>query len=216
MTSWAKSRPSYYALARRAEVWQGADTTAMVAPPPRKIFYLSALSISLLCLLALLRLPVRCQSLPGASQERPPELLFLVPAQTVQSALGQAEKQTYRLALKAGQYLRLTIEPQGIAVNLMLSTPRGRHVRELDCHEHEVGVRPLSALIVISGTYLLTVRSLETGAQPGAYCLKIAELRQATAQDPRLIAAETADAVAGQLYETWEARASRRRSRMSS
>ncbi len=207
MTSSAKYRLHYYALPCCAEVRQGEDTTAIVTSSPRKIFCRLALFISLLCLLALLRTPVRCQSLPRATTERPLELLFLVPAQPVQRALGQTDKHTYLLALKAGQYLRLTIEPLGIAVNLALSTPRGRQVRNLNCRD--VHTRSLSALIEVSGTYLLTVRSLETVAQAGAYSVKIAELRQATAQDRQLIAAEMTEAVAEQLYETWEAQASR-------
>ncbi len=189
------------------KVWQRAEATAILPPPQHKRFSLSALCISLLWLLALLPLTIGCQPLHHATKEGPQEPQPLSAAQPVQSTLGKNEKRAYHLSLKAGQYLRLTIEPQEIAVALTLSTPSGRQLRNLDCRE--VGARSLSALIANSGTYLLTVRSLETMAHSGAYHLKISELRQATAQDRHLIAAETAEASAEQLYETWEAQASR-------
>ncbi len=201
------SHPLLYAVRRCVEVWRGMYSATLTGPPLNKRFSNLGLFVRLLCLLALLGFPVRCQSLPGATQEQQSEQPFLVPAQPVQRSLGQNEKHTYLLALKAGQYLKLTIEPLGSAVNLVLSSPRGRQVRKLDCPE--AGLQTLSALIEVSGTYLFTVRSLETGAQTGSYRLKIAELRRAVAQDSSLIAAETAEAMAGQLYETWDARASR-------
>jgi CHAT domain-containing protein/tetratricopeptide (TPR) repeat protein len=95
------------------------------------------------------------------------------------------EAHSYSLDLKAGQFLSLIVEQKGIDVVVKLFEPGGKLVAEIDSPNGIQGPEPVSAIIEVSGTYKLEVRSLEKTAAPGLYQAKIVDLRSAT-QDDRL------------------------------
>ncbi len=200
-----KSANPLQALVKRVKAWLEVAYFSVSRSPLVRKFRMAAYLVNIVLLLSLFLPPAFGRSLSGAIQSREPAIL--VPNQLIQGEIGRDEKHTYGIALKEGQYLSAAIEHTGIAVNVTLWSPRGQKLRELDCNY--AGLRWVSTIASISGTYLFVVRALEREELRGVYHLKIEKLHQGTTQDQRRITAETEFAEAERLCETWEAPARR-------
>jgi CHAT domain-containing protein/Tfp pilus assembly protein PilF len=115
---------------------------------------------------------------------------------SIERELAGGQAHLYRIALTAGQYLRVVTEQRGIDVVVTLFGPNGKQFVEVDSPNGTQGPEPVSAIIEVSGDYRLEVRSLEKGATAGRYEVRVEELRKATEQDSGRIAAERAYAQA--------------------
>jgi CHAT domain-containing protein/tetratricopeptide (TPR) repeat protein len=106
---------------------------------------------------------------------------------------------TYVLSLRQGQYVRVLAEQHGINLALRLFDPQKRLLVEMDAPGGASGPEYVSAIAAASGEYTLAVKSLEEWANPGRYEVVIEELREATADDQKRVAAERAFADGQQL-----------------
>jgi CHAT domain-containing protein/tetratricopeptide (TPR) repeat protein len=106
---------------------------------------------------------------------------------------------SYQVTLTAGQYLKVVVEQKGIDVVVRLFGPDGQKITEVDNPNGTQGPEPVSLIAQVSATYRLEVTSLEKGAAPGRYEIKLEELREATAKDRDRISAERALAEAEQF-----------------
>lgn len=124
----------------------------------------------------------------------------------IERALSGGEEHSYRVSLKAGQYVNFIAEQKGIDVVLTLLDPDGKKLAEADSPNGTDGPESLSHVADIKGKYILKINSLEKQAPAGRYVLKIAELRAATKQDKSRQTAERAfrEAVALKSQQTAE------------
>ena len=73
---------------------------------------------------------------------------------------------------------------------VVLFTPDGKKIGEVDGEQMTVGSETISAIAEAAGAYRIEVRSAEKMAQTGRYEIKVEELREATAEDKYRVAAE--------------------------
>ncbi|HSB11373.1 MAG TPA: tetratricopeptide repeat protein [Blastocatellia bacterium] len=116
----------------------------------------------------------------------------LKPDKPVEREMSGASDHSYRVRLKAGQFLRVVAEQNGIDIVLTLLAPDGRKLTEVDSPNGNQGPESLSHVADVKGTYTLRVSSLEKQAPAGRYSIKIAELRAASGQDKAFFSAERA------------------------
>jgi CHAT domain-containing protein len=128
----------------------------------------------------------------------------------VERELSGNEIHSYIVRLNSRSYFRLTIEGRGVSPTLALFGPGGHRLSVSENRWH--GRAALSLVTKASGTYRLLVRAKEKRAQEeeqsaaavGGYRLRVEELRRATGEDYKRIAAERFVAQAEQLRSEWK------------
>lgn len=143
------------------------------------------------------------------SQQEPPTTVqpqeqasayTLAVGQPVAREMRGGEQHTYQVSLSAGQYLRMVLEQKGIDVVLAVLGADGKPLREVDNNLSGTGGSEVISLVAeVSGVYLFNVRSLEKGASPGRYELRIEDLRTATEADRTRVTAERVYFIGAQL-----------------
>lgn len=139
------------------------------------------------------------ESAPVRPQE-PPKASPINVGQPVAREMRGGEEHAYQLTLSAGQYARIELEQKGIDVVLALFGADNKQIVKVDNNlSGSSGLEVVSLVAEVSGIYVFTVSSLEEGASPGRYELRIDELRTATEQDRTRVAAERSYLIAAQL-----------------
>ena len=125
----------------------------------------------------------------------------------VERVINRGETHTYQITLAAGQYLRVVAQQHYIDVKLKLFGPSGEKLVEVDAANYAIDkmINPAFTWVAsaaeaetfsfqskIAGTHRLEVRPVKPDAAAGRYILKIKDLRAATAQDRKRIAAQNA------------------------
>ncbi|HET8783114.1 MAG TPA: tetratricopeptide repeat protein, partial [Pyrinomonadaceae bacterium] len=101
------------------------------------------------------------------------------------------EHHSFQVKLNAGQYARIAVDQKGIDVVLALSGADGTPLVEVDNNLSGTRGEEIVSLVAdVSAAYVLTVSSLQKEASPGRYELRIDELRTATDDDRKRVAAE--------------------------
>jgi CHAT domain-containing protein/tetratricopeptide (TPR) repeat protein len=144
----------------------------------------------------------------AARSEREWELLTL--GHPIERELAGGQLHSYRLALTAGQFLRLVVDQRGIDVVVRLFGPDGKQILEVDSPNGARGPEPVLFVAEASGDYRLEVRSLEAGASAGRYEAKVEELRPAAPQDQLGVTAQRMFAEGMRLFLTQGAAESKR------
>ncbi len=114
----------------------------------------------------------------------------LEPGHPVSRTLSGGEAHSYLVALKAGQYVRLTAEQKGIDVVLRLLAPDGHELISVDSPNGAQGPERASEVAAATGDYRVEVRSDNAKDKPGQYEMRIDEFRPATERDRTRVAAE--------------------------
>ncbi|MEJ7710945.1 MAG: tetratricopeptide repeat protein [Pyrinomonadaceae bacterium] len=127
-----------------------------------------------------------CLSVPA---QVAPEPTTLVPGQPVEREIAGGESHAYRVALQAGQFVRVVAEQKAIDVALVLAAPDGKQAVEVNL-TGAGGLEPLSVEAATSGDYRLTVRAAGSATLAGSYRVRLEVKAAATAQDRQRIAAE--------------------------
>src|SRR5712691_2336106 len=125
----------------------------------------------------------------SVSAQNAPEARTLVPGQPVEREIAGGQSHNYRIALQAGQFMRVVLEQKAIGVALVLAAPDGKQVLEVNLTPAG-GLESLSAEAKVSGDYRLTVRAGGAAAIAGSYQVRLEVKAAATAQDRQRIAAE--------------------------
>jgi CHAT domain-containing protein/tetratricopeptide (TPR) repeat protein len=138
-----------------------------------------------------------------AARDTPPSL----PASpgAIEREISGREVHVYRLKLNSRSFLRLSMEGRGIDLTLALFGPGGRRLPVSETHWH--GRSSFSLLAKSSGSYRVEVKpknANEQGAAAASYSLRVEELRPATGDDAKRIAAEHALAEAERLGSEWK------------
>src|SRR6185295_5456667 len=101
----------------------------------------------------------------------------------IERELAGGNLHVYAINLTAGQYLSVIVTQRGIDVVVTLLAPDGKQLMEIDSPNGTQGPKPVSLLAKTTGTHRLQVRSLENGAAPGRYEVKVEALRVATPRE---------------------------------
>lgn len=133
----------------------------------------------------------------GLNAQVNPDAAALEPGKPVERELAGTAAHSYRLDLTAGQYFSLVVMQKGVDVALELFGPDGKKLTEVDSPNGTSGPEPLAMIVSATGSYRLTVSSLNADAAPGRYEVTLTALRTATAED-RI--SEQADVVFEEAY----------------
>jgi CHAT domain-containing protein/Tfp pilus assembly protein PilF len=106
---------------------------------------------------------------------------------------------TYEILLSARQFLYAVADQQGIDLVIVVFSPDGKQIFEIDSPNDTQGPEPVFLIAEEAGTYRLEVRSLDKGAPVGRYKAWIEEQREARPEDISRVAGEKAMAEAEQL-----------------
>jgi CHAT domain-containing protein/Tfp pilus assembly protein PilF len=120
---------------------------------------------------------------------RPLALEFLRVGQSVEHRLSVRGQHTYRIAVSAGDFIRVAADQHDVDLTLTIRDGRAQTITTSDLFDS--GEESLSWIAERSDTWLLSVHATRTGATRGSYRLRLAERRPATEQDRVRIAAES-------------------------
>ncbi|MBO0723492.1 MAG: tetratricopeptide repeat protein, partial [Blastocatellia bacterium] len=144
-----------------------------------------SLAAQLILILAILLPPIQIQQLETGKQ--------------IEAELAGDQSHSYQVMLKAGQYLYVVVDQQGIDVILAIYAPDGKKITEVDSPTGNEGPETLAVISEAAGQYRIEVRSPDATAPKGRYLIKIAELKEATASDRDRVAADSIFREAKQL-----------------
>jgi CHAT domain-containing protein/tetratricopeptide (TPR) repeat protein len=103
-------------------------------------------------------------------------------------ALATGDSDRYRVELRAGDYVTVSTEPQGIDVGARLVGPDGTILA--NASHRQSGERVLTAIVRTSGIHHLEIRALETSSTAGCYALTIRELHVSEPRDRARVQAQ--------------------------
>lgn len=146
----------------------------------------------------------------GDAPRSPQQATALAQGTPVERELAGGQSHTFQLTLAANQYLQVVVDQRGIDVAVTLFAPDGKKLSEVDSPNGTQGPEPLFLIAETAGSYRLEVRSLEKDAAAGRYEVKIEELRAATEQDKRHVAAKRASMEGDQLITQGKAESLRK------
>jgi CHAT domain-containing protein/uncharacterized protein HemY len=110
--------------------------------------------------------------------------------QAVEREIAGGESHTYQISLAAGQYERFRLDQRAIDATLILSTPDGKPLVEMNL-TRAGDEESVSFEAAVAGNYRLTVQAKGMGTLRGAYRLTTNWKDAATALDKQRIAAES-------------------------
>ena len=119
------------------------------------------------------------------------------------------ETHSYRITLKAGQYVNVAVEQKGIDVLVRIFGPDGQKLTQVD-NDPAVGLESVSVVAETSGDYRLEVQSSNKVAKTGRYQIKLEELREATPKDRIYMTAEKSFEEGNQLRDQQTAESRRK------
>jgi CHAT domain-containing protein/Tfp pilus assembly protein PilF len=104
----------------------------------------------------------------------------------IKRELESGHRHTYRIGLGTDQFLKITVEQQGIDVVVDVLGPDGKQILEFDSERRLQGQEEVLLAPEVAGEYRLTVQPKHMGAPDGSYDIRIEELRTATEIDRAL------------------------------
>ncbi len=120
----------------------------------------------------------------GAGNEK--DVHMLEPGRSIKRELAVGQEHTYQIKLSVDQFLKLTVEQQGIDVIVQVMAPDGKQITEFDS-ENSLWEKELAAMVAKApGDYRLIVRPTQKRASAGSYRIWIEEMRAATENDRAL------------------------------
>ena len=131
-------------------------------------------------------------AISAISQVKENEVRTLTPEEPIERELKSGESHSYRISLKTGQFLHLTIEQRGIDVVVRLFGPDGSKLAEMNNRHIAYGVEPLSAEASGDGDYRIEIAA--NSAFNGMYVVRVDKPRPVTTSDRERIEAERAAA----------------------
>ncbi|HEU0184151.1 MAG TPA: CHAT domain-containing tetratricopeptide repeat protein [Blastocatellia bacterium] len=129
--------------------------------------------------------PARSSRDAGAKVDSEKETRLLEPGKTIKRELAGDDSHTYQIWLKAGQFLNVVVEQQGVDVVARLAGP-GEQIAEFDSERLSQEEESVPFVAEAEGVYRLTVLPRLKSFPAGSYEIRIEELRAATENDRAL------------------------------
>ncbi len=136
------------------------------------------------------------------------EAELLTPGNVLSRELSGGGSHSYRLELPANQFFQVVVQQQGIDVEILLSL-NGMELSKVDRPNGSRGRETASVITPKTGSYILTIKSLESVSAKGRYELQINKLREPRDSDKTWIAAEQQISEAERLRTKFTATTSR-------
>lgn len=99
----------------------------------------------------------------------------LKPGQTIEREIGEGESHSYRISLKAGQYVNVLVEERCIEVGVQVLDPAGKVIAEISWDD-KGSVESFWALAEATGDYQLRIASAEVRGSDSGYTIKLAKV----------------------------------------
>jgi CHAT domain-containing protein/Tfp pilus assembly protein PilF len=135
----------------------------------------------------------------GAADEK--DALPLEQGRPIKRELGGGQQHAYRLRLGADQFLKATVQQQGIDIVVQVWGPDGKQIMGLDSEKRLQGQEQASLVTETAGDYRLVVQAKRGRLAPGNYDIRIEELRVATENERELQIAHNLSSESVKLYE---------------
>lgn len=110
-------------------------------------------------------------------------------SRAVEGTLAVGQTQTYRLKLKANNFVSLAVEPQASQLTVAVLAPNGERLTEATRKSTDKEAKPVSFIADNEGEYLIELRAAEAAAN-ASYRLTVVERRTATAIDRTRLTAD--------------------------
>jgi CHAT domain-containing protein/tetratricopeptide (TPR) repeat protein len=123
----------------------------------------------------------------GAGDEKGARALEV--GKLISGELAGGRQHAYRIELNADQFLKVSVEQQGIDVVAQVSGPDGKTILEFDSESRSQGREEVSLVAEAAGSFQVIIRPRLNVAPAGTYEIRIEELRGATDTDRALHAA---------------------------
>ncbi|HEV8483386.1 MAG TPA: CHAT domain-containing tetratricopeptide repeat protein [Blastocatellia bacterium] len=133
-------------------------------------------------------------------EESDRDIHSLEPGKTIEREIGGTETHLYRIALLAGQFVRVLVEQKGIDVKLIVYGPGSKKMFVVDSPSGSKGQESAVLIAQEPGDYLIAVEPFSSEAAAARYTVAIDQLRMATPHDKHVVAAVEA-VLAGQRFE---------------
>ena len=159
--------------------------------------------ISLAFLLAIANVLV-----PAAQPRSSVQPELLTPGNVLSRELSGGGSHSYRLELPENQFFHVVVQQQGIDVEILLSL-NGTELSKVDRPNGSRGRETISFITSKAGSYILTIKSLESVSAKGRYELQVNKLREPRDSDKTWIAAEQQISEAERLRTKFTATTSR-------
>lgn len=130
---------------------------------------------------------------------------YLIPGKTIKQEIAAGKCLTYQIALSTGQFLHIVFDGQCSGFAIALLAPSHRKI--IERNNYRFRPIPISLVINSSGIYTLEVQSLEAPGDAVHCEITLEQVREATAQDIKLITAEGICAEAEKLRAEWNSKA---------
>jgi tetratricopeptide (TPR) repeat protein/CHAT domain-containing protein len=144
-------------------------------------------------------------SVLSAAHNKQVEVRTLTQAETSERELRAGETHTYKVNLKAGDFMHAVVEQRGIDVAVTLIGPDGKRLLEADSPVSTQEAEWITYVTVASGLYKIEVRSVDKGAPAGRYEIKVEEQRKFVSGDEARLSAQRLFAEAKNLYDEGKA-----------
>jgi CHAT domain-containing protein/tetratricopeptide (TPR) repeat protein len=131
--------------------------------------------------------PTNAQTSPPPSQQPVTEIR---PGITIERELRGGQTHTYRVGLRAGDYLYAVADQQGIDLAVVLFDPDGKQMSVTDSPNDRWGAEPILALASRSGSYRVEIRGPTSATAVGKYEIRVSALRAATEIDKAHVKAQ--------------------------
>lgn len=132
---------------------------------------------------------------------------LLVKGNPVTSSVVNDEIHSYTIPLEKGQYFVLKIEQNDVDVIAEVFAPNGESLGEFDTPTSGRGTETVRIGATISGEYKVNIFTLSDNAEPGTYTLELAESRDLTDKDRKILEAVKYHQQADKLRAEEETRA---------
>src|SRR6185369_13061070 len=126
-----------------------------------------------------------CLFASGSAQQ--PSLPQLSP---VERELRGGQADSYRVTLKAGEFLHAAVNQNGIDVVVAIFGPDGKQLSESDSPNDRWGTEPIMLIAPVAGEYRVEIRAAGAKAPAGKYAIAIMDQRPATAADKDYVTAQ--------------------------
>jgi CHAT domain-containing protein/tetratricopeptide (TPR) repeat protein len=109
-------------------------------------------------------------------------------------ALAPGEVRRHVVAMRAGEFVRVTVKQEGLDVTVRVHAPDGTPGDLVDANEGPRGWEPASLLAATTGTHVIEVAAAPTAPEAGRYVVDSDPVKLGEPRDLRRLVAETARA----------------------
>lgn len=123
---------------------------------------------------------------PAESKTGDPDIVSLVPGQSVGREVSGEQAQSYQLTMVSGQFARFIVQQDGIDVVIRLFGPDSQLIGEVDDESRTHGQEVLELIADRASAYRIEVKPRYKFSPRGRYEIRLAELRAANENDALL------------------------------